>query len=181
MFCSNCGVENENSSQFCPSCGFQLKESYQVTPNTSMTGYAGFWRRLIAVLIDTIILAIGGAIMGGIIGGTFGFILGAVGTEASTIQAIAMVTGYLVGIVLNWLYFTLLESSSKQATLGKMAIGIIVTDLNGSRISFGRANGRYWGKIVSAIILLIGFIMAGFTQEKQALHDIMAKTLVVEK
>ncbi len=181
MFCSKCGTENENSSQFCSSCGFQLKESSSVTPKTSMTGYAGFWRRFIAALIDTIVLVIGGAIIGGIIGGTIGFILGAVGTETSTIQAIAVVTGYLVGIVLNWLYFTLLESSSKQATLGKMAIGIIVTDLNGSRISFGRANGRYWGKIVSAIILSIGFIMAGFTQEKQALHDIMARTLVVEK
>ena len=80
-----------------------------------------------------------------------------------------------------WLYFTLLESSLKQATLGKLALGIIVTDLNIKRISFGIANGRYWGKIVSAIILLIGFIMAGLTKKKQALHDIMAGTLVVKK
>ena len=61
-----------------------------------------------------------------------------------------------------------------------MALGIIVTDLDGNQISFGRANGRYWSKIVSSITLLIGYIMAGFTEKKQALHDIIAGTLVLK-
>jgi uncharacterized RDD family membrane protein YckC len=148
--------------------------------------YAGFWRRFVAVIIDSIILAIGGFIIGAIFGAMIMIcaFLGAMGTDISTIQAIARfgyIFDYILGLVLNWLYFTLFESSSKQATLGKRSLGIIVTDLSGNRISFGRANGRYWGKIVSAIILLIGFIMAGFTQKKQALHDIMAGTLVVKK
>jgi uncharacterized RDD family membrane protein YckC len=52
---------------------------------------------------------------------------------------------------------------------------------NGSRISFGRANGRYWAKILSAVILMIGYLMAAFTERKQALHDILAETLVVVK
>jgi len=79
------------------------------------------------------------------------------------------------------LYYALMESSAKQATLGKMAISIKVTDMAGNRISFGRATGRYFGKYVSALIMYIGFLMAGFTQQKQALHDIMAGCLVVNK
>ena len=81
----------------------------------------------------------------------------------------------------GWLYFALMESSSKQATLGKMMIGVIVTDTDGNRISFGRASGRFFGKIVSWITLLIGYRMAAFTKRKQALHDIMAGCLVIRK
>jgi uncharacterized RDD family membrane protein YckC len=73
-----------------------------------------------------------------------------------------------------------LESSSMQATLGKMALGLKVTDLNGKQISFGKATGRYFAKIISAIILLIGFIMVAFTEKKQGLHDMIAGTLVVK-
>jgi uncharacterized RDD family membrane protein YckC len=83
--------------------------------------------------------------------------------------------------VLNWLYFSLLESSSWQATLGKKALGLEVTDLAGRRISFGRATGRFFAKYISAIILMIGFLMAAFTEKKQALHDILAGTLVIRK
>lgn len=89
--------------------------------------------------------------------------------------------GYILFPLLWWLYFALMESSSKQATLGKMLLGIIVTDLNNNRISFGKASGRYWGKLISIIILGIGFIMAGTTSKKQALHDKMAGTLVIIK
>jgi uncharacterized RDD family membrane protein YckC len=74
-----------------------------------------------------------------------------------------------------------MECSDNQATLGKMAIGIIVTDLNGNKISFGRATGRYFGKIISSVILLIGFFMAAFTEKKQAFHDIITGCLVVKK
>jgi uncharacterized RDD family membrane protein YckC len=83
--------------------------------------------------------------------------------------------------VAGWLYFAMMESSNKMATLGKMAIGIKVTDLNGNRISFGRATGRYFAKILSGMILMIGYIMAGFTEKKQALHDMIASCLVVMK
>ena len=72
-----------------------------------------------------------------------------------------------------------MESSSRQATLGKMALGLKVSDLKGNRISFARASGRHFAKIVSGMILLIGYIMAGFTNRKQALHDMIAETLVL--
>lgn len=181
MLCSKCSTENKNDAQFCSSCGHKLNESSSIAPQPATTVYAGFWRRFLAVLIDTIVLAIGGAIIGGIFGAILGIVLGVSGADLETIQALAGFLGNIIGIVLNWLYYTLLESSSKMATLGKMAIGIVVTDPNNNRMTFGKANGRYWGKIISAIILFIGFIMAGFTQKKQALHDIMAGTLVVKK
>jgi uncharacterized RDD family membrane protein YckC len=157
-------------------------------PVPQVVRYAGFWRRFVAHLIDQIIIGIvafmlfipGLALLGIGIGAgiseespsAMGFIIAAIA---------AYLTAILVIIVLQWLYFALMESSNKQATLGKLALGIVVTDLNGGRISFGRATGRYFGKIISGMILYIGFIMAGFTDRKQALHDIMASTLVVMK
>jgi uncharacterized RDD family membrane protein YckC len=107
--------------------------------------------------------------------------LAMMGFASETIQILAGAMGYGIGFILNWLYFTMLEASAKQATPGKMVLGLIVTDLDGNQLSFGKANGRYWGKIISALILMIGFIMAGFTEKKQALHDILAGTLVIKK
>lgn len=86
-----------------------------------------------------------------------------------------------ISTLINWLYFALMESSGRQATLGKMALGIVVTDLNGDKIGFGRATGRYFAKILSGLILFIGFIMVAFTQKKQGLHDMIAGTLVVKR
>jgi len=143
--------------------------------------YAGFWRRFGAALIDGVILWIGGIILGVILGSLIGLFLGIRGTDMEIIKKVAVTNIYIIGTVLHWLYYTLLESSSRQATLGKAAVGIIVTDLDGGRISFGRASGRYWGKMVSALILMVGFIMVAFTERKQGLHDIMAGCLVLKK
>jgi uncharacterized RDD family membrane protein YckC len=86
--------------------------------------------------------------------------------------------GFFLGVGASWIYEAAMESSSKQATLGKMVFGMRVTDLAGNRISFARATGRHFAKYISAMILLVGYIMAGFTQNKQALHDMIAGTLV---
>ena len=83
--------------------------------------------------------------------------------------------------MMNWIYYAGMESSANQGTLGKMAVGIKVTDLNGERISFARATGRYFSKIISALIIAIGFIMVAFTSKKQGLHDMIAETLVIKK
>lgn len=99
---------------------------------------------------------------------------------AVLVAAILVVETFV--IVAGWLYFTLLEASGRQGTVGKMALGIKVTDLSGARISFGRANGRFWSQVALSIfwpLLLAGYIMAGFTAKKQGLHDLMAETLVV--
>lgn len=182
MYCSNCGAHNPDDAKFCSKCGFQLGTKAVVeTSQDSSACYAGFWKRFLAFLIDYGILFFGGAIVGVISGSVIGELFKGTLTPMGTRQAIARAIGYILGVFLNWLYYTLLESSSVQATIGKMALGIIVTDLNGNRISFARANARYWSKIISALILCIGFIMAGFTKKKQALHDIIAETLVINK
>jgi len=101
------------------------------------------------------------------------------GFDEDIIVSLVLIYFGIIGFLLNWLYHTALESSSRKATLGKMAMGIVVTDMEGGRISFGRANGRFWSKILSGLFFSIGYIIAGFTERKQALHDLIAATLVV--
>lgn len=134
---------------------------------------AGFWKRFFALIIDEIILMI----LGFAVGFTFGFMYAVYTGTAEGVEALA----FLLGILLNWFYFAGMESSAAQATFGKKAIGIIVTDLNGNRISFGKATVRHFAKIISALILLIGFLMIGFTEKKQGLHDIIAECYVIIK
>ncbi len=138
--------------------------------------YAGFWRRAVAAIIDLFLLGfLQAIIMVAVIAGmTFG--------ESSEQTAVILTVALNLAIfVAMWLYFALMESSKLQATIGKMIIGVVVSDLDGNRISFGRASGRYFGKAVSTVILMIGYMMAGWTGRKQALHDIMAKCLVIRK
>jgi uncharacterized RDD family membrane protein YckC len=130
--------------------------------------YAGFWKRFCAVFIDGILFSILQFAT------TLIFSFYFRGTEAELLSII-------LSQVVGWLYFAGMESSDMQGTMGKLALGIKVTDLNGRPISFGKATGRYFGKIISMIILYIGFLMAGWTEKKQALHDMMAGCLVVNK
>lgn len=126
--------------------------------------YAGFWLRFLALVIDTLIFVLAGIILG--------FSFGTIGISLKNLDIPLFIIG--------WLYYALMESSPKQATIGKIVLGISVVDLTGNRISFGRATGRYFAKIISGIILSIGYIMAAFTAKKQALHDILASTLVIK-
>lgn len=128
--------------------------------------YAGFWRRVAAALID------------GILVGVVSWIVTAI---FSAISDGAEVTAQILVLIAAYGYYAGMESSSYQATVGKIALGIQVTDLNGNRISFGRALGRNLAEILSALILLIGYIMVAFTPKKQGLHDLIAGTLVVKK
>jgi uncharacterized RDD family membrane protein YckC len=143
-----------------------------VPGTTAALDYAGFWRRVGAILIDGLLLSLVTIPLNAAFGGD--------PMDANAQGAYLTSPAYGISTVIQWLYFALMESSSKQATLGKMAIGIRVTDLEGNRIGFGRATGRYFAKILSALIIGIGFLMAAFTQRKQALHDLIAGTLVVK-
>ncbi len=146
-------------------------------PHATESNYAGFWNRFAALFIDSLIIAAGSAMF------SLPFLI-AKGLRKTTSYLSLVDFDFILSLLtmlIGWLYCTLLESSTKRATIGKMAVGIIVTDINGNRISFGRANGRWWGKTISFLILGIGYIMAGFTRKKQALHDIMADTLVLAR
>jgi uncharacterized RDD family membrane protein YckC len=149
------------------------------------TEYAGFWWRFLAVFIDGLILAIPNFFISFI-----AQIVAAVGVSAAggNEEGAAAIVGVLfsllaslLGFAINWLYEAGMVSSRHQATLGKMAVGIVVTDLHGGRISFWRATGRYFGKVLSAMILLAGYIMQPFTDRRQALHDMLASCLVLRK
>ena len=146
--------------------------------------YAGFWLRLAAYLIDSILLgiAVGIFIFMPLLGQS-----GAGGMSPESFWALYMDTSRqgiarrLLVVMAAWLYWALLESSALQATPGKRMLGLFVTDLQGRRISFARASGRFFGKFISGFLLMAGYIMAGFTERKQALHDALAGCLVVKK
>ncbi|TCM17868.1 putative RDD family membrane protein YckC [Novosphingobium sp. PhB165] len=142
-----------------------------------MVPYGGFWWRVLAYFIDAVILYIAMMIVGMVFG--IGMMSSMANLQADPSAMIGLIIiNSIVSLILNWLYFAVLESSPLQGTIGKLAIGLVVTDLNGNRISFLRATGRYFAKILSSLILLIGYAMVGFTERKQGLHDIIASTLV---
>jgi uncharacterized RDD family membrane protein YckC len=88
---------------------------------------------------------------------------------------------YTLAIIIGWLYFGIMTCSSKQATVGKMALGIVVTDMNGRRLSFARSSARYFATFISDLTFCIGYLMIIWTKKKQSLHDMVAGTLVVRK
>jgi uncharacterized RDD family membrane protein YckC len=141
-----------------------------------MPQYGGFWRRVLAYIIDSIIINMAIGLLSVVLG--LGLAVPMQASGADFIQAVSGMIGGLLGLFGSWLYFALMESSGHQATVGKLALGMVVTDDAGHRIGFGRATGRYFAKIISAMILLIGFMMVGWTERKQGLHDLIAGTLV---
>ena len=198
IFCNKCGTANPEGVQFCSQCGASLAStggigspqvgagSYQsagYAPAMARSArYGGFWIRFVAIIIDTIVVQIVVFPISLVFMAVAG-ISGAVGGASRDVLVSGVwMTGLAVrgvfGITLNWLYEAYLESSSRQATLGKMIFSLKVTDLNGNRISFARATGRHFAKYISGFIFMIGYIMAGFTERKQALHDMIAGTLV---
>jgi uncharacterized RDD family membrane protein YckC len=217
MFCSKCGANVEAGKAFCGACGqpvagFSVGQqtavpapgipsaylppavpTWQVPVAQAGIAYAGFWLRLVAAIIDGFVLSIPLAPI---------FILMFLSTfrnlqelqnmqEPMAMWAILgpkIVLVLVISAIASWLYWGLCESSSWQATLGKKVLGLIVTDLEGRRISFGRASGRFWtGRGVSSIpylggtYFMVDCICVGFTAKKQAVHDIVAGCLVLRK
>lgn len=183
MYCHQCGTLNDDQASFCRQCGASLKPVSGQTAAPTAPGipttfpitvkYAGFWKRFAAYFLDMIILCIVTTI-------AVFVIVDRANTGSIDIYTVLFLV-YPGFFIIEWLYFALMETSSKQGTMGKMALGIIVTDLDGKRISFGRATGRFISKLFSIIIFFIGYIMIAFTGKKQGLHDMIASTLVVTK
>jgi uncharacterized RDD family membrane protein YckC len=209
MFCSKCGANVTDGAAFCSACGqptgaVTTVGGAPVRPAPGLPApyaaprlapvlpspYAGFWLRVVAHLIDDLLLGIG---MGVLV--LIGVAMVGVGSIRATFEGMngedpeipaAMISAIifvgLASILLAWIYNAAMESSRHQGTLGKMALGLIVTDLQGRSIGFGHASGRYFAKIITGLIPLgIGYAMAGFTEKKQALHDMIASCLVLRK
>ncbi len=194
MFCSRCGQRVEEGARYCQVCGQDVASSGTPMPTpagapvSTPLPYAGFWVRLAAFLIDGVILGIPFFMVAiGLI-----FRLGRLGLLARRGRfgppdaafmgpvILGLFFAFAIFIVVRWLYFAGMESSARQATFGKAAMSLRVTDLKGQPLTFGRATGRFFAKIVSGLIpLAIGYVMAGFTEKKQALHDMIASTLVL--
>lgn len=205
VFCSKCGAQNFAAAQFCQKCGGPLPvgltpmpasmtrpaPAYATAPAVAYAAiptarYGGFWIRLLAHLIDHVILSA--------IAAPFFFILilpailrvirdAERNQEPSPELVVAIVSSIFVYIILafvgQWLYEALLTSSSWQGTVGKRVLQLKVTDEFGNRIGFGRATGRFFAKILSSMFFCIGFIMVGLTDRKRGLHDMLAGTLVM--
>ena len=133
--------------------------------------YGGFWIRVVAYLIDAILLSIAFYIIGAVSG---------LNMMATDYEHHYHPTSNLLSLVIGWLYFALMESSERGATVGKMAMNLRVVTDKGQRLSFLNATGRYFAKFISALILGIGFLMVAFTERKRGLHDMIAGTLVIK-
>ena len=145
-----------------------------MTP-TADVEYAGFWKRLLAFVVDlgvtTLIFFALAVILPILLGPRLGIPSGGV----------ILASGVATWLVVTWLYWAIMESSYRQSTVGKDLVGIAVTDGKGNRISFGKATLRYFGKIASVPPALAGFLMIGLTARKQGLHDLISGSLVVIK
>jgi uncharacterized RDD family membrane protein YckC len=205
MHCSSCGASVTEGTAFCGSCGRPIV-GFRIAPPSpgaaaarrtagpsgmlavSTTNYAGFWLRFVAALIDGILLGIPLSILALIV------IAGSLSTIRHTRDPMTIMMTVLpqlgfiaiVYLLASWLYWGLMESSAWQATLGKKALGLYVTDLEGNRPTFGRVSGRFFaGRGISIVpsigglYYLVDCIMVGFTEKKQALHDMIASCLVL--
>ena len=206
VFCTQCGATLADGTRFCNRCGaaqagvaatlaplgaplppaaplatLATPPSYPPAasyPGSAAARYGGFWIRFIAAIIDGIIVNIVLSPVSFMVGGFSGIAGSMSGISHEGLPILGGLLGAGIGVFGSWLYEAFMESSSHQATLGKMIFGMRVTDLQGNRISFERATGRHFAKYLSLCTLLIGYIMAGLTERKQALHDMVAGTLV---
>jgi len=198
VFCSQCGSQNPAGGTFCQKCGAQLAVMGSPAPmaapapayyppqaavSGTTTRFGGFWIRFLAIIIDGIIIRVAVSPIVAILGvmGVLPWLMrGRI--DETDVPAIvgASVAIAPIFVIINWLYEAIMTSSTWQATVGKKILGLKVTDEAGNRISFARATGRHFAKIISVMTCFIGFIMAAFTDRKRALHDFIAGTLVIK-
>jgi len=204
IFCSKCGAQNSGAAQVCQYCGVALwpagtsvqpvqaaTPAYASQPvvyaPAAASPYAGFWIRVLAFIIDRIVVGLAAA--------PFYLVLvlpnllrvihetESSGGEPSPEMIFSILGSASIFLILffigYWLYEALLTASSLQGTIGKRMLRLKVTDETGNRISFARSTGRFFAKILSYMILWIGFIMVAFTDKKRGLHDMLAGTLVM--
>ena len=189
VFCSSCGKVVGPPFQFCGSCGSPVAARGVQTGSPQWIGgsgqmaaggygvavpvAAGFWIRVGAYMLDSIICGILGAISGAVFSGIVR--AGGATPEEVIFQNLGL------NLIIGWAYFAVQESSAVQATLGKRACGLVVVSETGGRLTLPRATGRHFAKMLSGLLLGVGLIMVAFTDRKRGMHDMMAGTYVVRK
>jgi uncharacterized RDD family membrane protein YckC len=172
--CAQCGTSTTELVTFCQSCGARLGE---------VRGYGSFGRRLLAVLIDVPILAAAGTATLVFLAFAFGMVAGVLGTTDETDDRIidAAIGPLMLGllVVVPIVYSTLLEGTSAQGTVGKLALRLRVADDQGRPLSLRRAFGRSLAKLATVVTCGLGYLPAAFGERRQALHDLVARTLVL--
>lgn len=183
-YCPHCGSAHPDDAIFCPRCGSWVGAVGSL-PAEKLQRFASFWQRLGAGVIDVLVIGLPLNVVSA-------FLLPQTPTVESTTDPVTdevtlhwqgdwdrFVVVILAATAVQWLYSAVMNSSSRQATLGKMALGLKVTDERGERISFLRATGRFFATWLSQLTLGIGYLMVIWTHKKQALHDKVAGTVVV--
>jgi uncharacterized RDD family membrane protein YckC len=187
-YCQHCGSPHLDDATFCPQCGSWVGSvgSLQATP-VAAARYAGFWPRLGGWLIDQLIIAIPFNIVTDLLV-SYNQPTVTTTTDAGNNVHIHWHGDWLtLGLLLlassvtTWLYSSILQSSSRQATVGQGALGLVITDLDGNRISFARASGRYLATFLTSLTFGIGYLMMIWTKRKQTLQDKIAGTVVIPK
>jgi uncharacterized RDD family membrane protein YckC len=201
MFCPKCGKETDALGKFCQWCGEDIVAVPETTiavatpeeeEYTDIGVYAGLGRRFIAFIVDLLLLLLFDVVAAFVLGLTRGIqnlyfylvqhipasSLTPEGTTTALWTSIIASYGVLL-IIIPWVYFAGFESSRSQATPGKLLMNTVVTDLQGNKPSFARVTLRHFAKIISALILFLGFLMIGLTKKRQGLHDKIAGCLVL--
>lgn len=202
MFCPKCGKETDASGKFCQWCGADIESVGGGHPpmaslpeeddGPEVGVYAGLGRRFIACIVDIILVVLLGLVTVagfGLFRGLQNLYFWAVQHVPADQLTVEGTTGALAGsilaaygillVIVPWLYFAGFESSRSQATPGKVLMGLLVTDMEGQKPTFARTTLRFFAKFISLLIIFIGFIMIGFTQKRQGLHDKIAGCLVL--
>jgi uncharacterized RDD family membrane protein YckC len=142
--------------------------------------FAGFWLRAVAYLIDTVLISLVFGLIASLYPSTFIKYPDATTTSLASLPQLTPIA-FVITITATWFYYTVFEASIWQATPGKRVMKLYVADLSGRRLTFARAAARNLAKMISSLTFLVGYLVAGFTEKKQALHDILASCLVLRK
>jgi uncharacterized RDD family membrane protein YckC len=199
LTCEKCGAEIAEGASFCAQCGKPLSVAQigpvyvpqnaqppEVIPAIAdvpvpraLPAFAGFWLRAVACVIDTILIVSLFILVASFFPSTFEKLLPPASATFTNMPPPSPIV-VLVLVCLGCLYYTVFEASGWQATPGKRIMRLYVTDLNGKRITFGRALIRNLARQLSGVFF-IGYAIAGFTEKKQALHDILSRCLVLRR
>lgn len=181
LACPHCGHEVLEEAQFCHLCGVVLKaQSNDVVPPLLKMELGSLWRRFLACGVDVAVVLAMFAPSVAVLVIILGMLVDRKILETDEAGKFAGTAGVIFFVVADWVYNARMNSSSQQATLGKRWMGLKVTNLSGERIPFSQATGRYFAKYLSTFALFVGFILPLFSKRRQALHDMVAGTLVLK-